>query len=65
MNTYRFETLEAWQLARAFRIQVYELVKTFPPYEAFALSSQLRRAASSITANLAEGSGRVSSLDWI
>ena len=57
-HTYSFEKLEVWQLARKIRLEIYLLTKTFPKDEQFNLTSQLRRAIGSVTANLVEGSGR-------
>lgn len=56
----RFEELEAWKAAREFRKAVYAATKGFPKEELFALTNQMRRAACSITANIAEGYGRYS-----
>jgi len=53
-----FEELEAWKEGRNFRKSISGLIKTFPKHEQFELSSQLRRASRSITANIAEGYGR-------
>jgi four helix bundle protein len=53
-----FEELEAWKEGRVFRKKIAELIKTFPKHEQFDLSSQLRRASRSVTANIAEGYGR-------
>lgn len=50
-----FEDLVVWQRAHQFVLQVYALTKHFPPDERFGLTSQLRRAAVSIPANIAEG----------
>ncbi len=55
---YAFEKLEVWQLARIFRKDMYLVTENFPGEEKFGLTSQIRRAASSITVNLAKGSGR-------
>ncbi len=55
-----FTDLEVWRLARDLRVQVYSLLMSMPPDERFALAQQLRRAALSITANIAEGFGRYS-----
>jgi four helix bundle protein len=55
-----FTELEVWQVARKLRAEIYRLTATFPPEEKYGLTSQMRRAAISITANLAEGYGRFS-----
>jgi four helix bundle protein len=55
-----FKDLVVWKLARELRVQIYVLVKKFPPEERFALNTQMRRAAQSIGANIAEGFGRYS-----
>jgi len=55
-----FTDLHAWQHARELRKPIYELTLKFPVDERFGLTSQLRRAAVSITANIAEGFGRFS-----
>lgn len=58
-QTYRhFRELHVWQLARLLATDVYRLTATFPPSEQFGLTSQLRRAAISISSNIAEGHGR-------
>jgi four helix bundle protein len=54
---YRFEKLVAWQRALDLVEQVYRASAKFPRDEQFGLTSQLRRAATSIVLNLAEGSG--------
>lgn len=53
-----FHGLIVWQKAHALAIDVYRLTKQFPDDERFGLISQLRRSATSIPANLAEGCGR-------
>jgi len=63
-RSFRFEKLEAWQLARAFNKAVYAASKSFPKDESFALAAQLRRASISISSNIAEGSGRNSDADF-
>jgi four helix bundle protein len=55
-----FTDLVAWKLARELRSMVYCLSKQFPLEERHALTVQIRRAAVSVTANLAEGYGRYS-----
>ena len=57
---FSFEKLEVWQKARALAGKVYDVVEEFPKREQFALSQQLRRAAVSVVANVAEGSSRSS-----
>lgn len=57
---FSFEKLKVYQLSKDLVKNVYILQKTFPKEERFALCDQIRRAAVSITANLAEGSGRKS-----
>lgn len=61
---FRFERLEAWQLARVFNRSVYRASRGFPKEEAFALTSQIRRASVSVSSNIAEGSGRNSDADF-
>ncbi len=53
-----FTDLNAWKVNHEFVKVVYQITKDFPEEEKFGLRSQLRRAASSITANVAEGFGR-------
>ena len=57
---FSFENLDVYKKARVLVKDVYRLQNTFPKEERFGLCDQLRRAAVSITANLAEGSGRQS-----
>jgi len=55
-----FTDFDAWKLARELRSSVYELTRTLPSDEKYVFANQLRRAAISITANIAEGYGRFS-----
>lgn len=55
-----FTELETWKFARALRRKIYQATNTFPGDEKYALTSQMRRAAISATANIAEGYGRYS-----
>lgn len=55
-----FEDLTVWQESQAFAVNVYKLSKNFPSEEMFAMTSQIRRAVSSVSANIAEGFGRSS-----
>lgn len=58
-----FEKLHAWQAARELTKQVYIFTRSFPKEEQFGLTSQMRRAASSVAANIAEGFSRQSIAD--
>lgn len=51
-----YTKLEAWKLADDFAVSVYRATKQFPKEELYGLTSQLRRAASSVAANIVEGS---------
>jgi len=53
-----FRNLSVWEKAHHFTLQVYQITERFPRTEMFGLTSQLRRASSSIAINLAEGCGR-------
>ncbi len=53
-----FEDLDCWKKGRELRIEVSKLLKTFPDFEKYELTSQMRRASRSITHNISEGYGR-------
>ena len=55
---FSFEGLEVYQTARSLVRDVYRLQQKFPKTETYALGDQIRRSASSVTSNIAEGSGR-------
>ncbi|HMM62442.1 MAG TPA: four helix bundle protein [Candidatus Saccharibacteria bacterium] len=59
-NIKSFEDLTVWQESQSFAVEVYKATKQFPKDEIFAMTSQLRRAVSSVSANIAEGFGRAS-----
>ncbi len=61
---FRFEKLEVWQDARKINQAIYRLTRKFPRQELFAMTSQIRRASTSIASNIAEGSGRNSDKDF-
>lgn len=58
MKIKSFEDLEVWRKAHELTLLSYRLTRAFPPDERFGLISQLRRASSSVAANIAEGYGR-------
>ena len=58
-----FEDLEVWQVSQAWAIEIYNATKSFPDDERFGLTSQIRRAVTSVSANIAEGFGRRSAKD--
>lgn len=58
-----FTDLTSWQEAHKLALLIYKATESFPGNEVYGLSSQLKRAASSVTSNIAEGFGRKSSND--
>src|SRR5437763_4462793 len=60
-----FEDLKVYQVAREFRKRMYRIATRLPVAEKFGLASQIRRAAVSLTNNIAEGHGRYHYLDQI
>jgi len=63
MAIEHFEQLEVWQKAHALVLQVYTLTEKLPSEEKYGLSSQMRRAAVAVPANIAEGFKRRSNHD--
>ena len=63
MSYEDFTKMSVWQLAFDLLLMIYKETKTFPPEEKFVLVSDMRRAANSITHNIAEGFGRYESRD--
>lgn len=51
----KFENLTVWQKSHELALEVYKITKEFPSEERFGLISQMRRAAVSVAANIAEG----------
>lgn len=60
-----FEDLDVWQIGKNIIMEIYQLTTDFPREEAFVLTNQIRRAALSIPANIAEGFGRYHYLDKV
>ncbi len=64
MPVKTFQDLQVWQKAHRLVLFTYEITKTFPREEQYGLVGQLRRAAASIPANIAEGYKRSGSNDY-
>ena len=62
MQNYR--NLKVWQKSHSIVLDVYRLTSKFPANEQYGLTSQIRRCAASIPANIAEGSARGSDADY-
>lgn len=58
MHLYAFERLDVWQVSRAFVKEVYRLLAQLPDFEMHNLTNQIRRAAVSVSLNIAEGTSR-------
>mgnify|MGYP003410451753 CR=1 FL=1 len=65
MNRYSYKNLNVYQDAKMFVVAVYKLLDSFPETEKFALCNQIRRAAISVTSNIAEGVSRTSNKEKI
>lgn len=62
---FPFEDLEVWKLALDFVQEIYKVTANFPDSEKYGLRDQLRRAAISISLNIAEGKGRYYSKEFV
>lgn len=65
MDIRSFRDLRTWREAHALVLEIYRMTSAFPSEERYGLTSQLRRAATSIPSNIAEGMGRASTADLI
>ena len=65
MNRYSYKNLNVYQDAKMFVVAVYKLLDSFPDSEKFALCNQIRRAAISVTSNIAEGVSRTSNKEKV
>jgi len=64
VKRHNFRNLKIYQRAINFAVEIYKTSKLFPKYELFGLTSQIRRAATSISLNIAEGSGNKSEKEF-
>ena len=62
MRDYR--KYKVWELGHEITLEVYKLTQDFPKQEMYGITSQMRRASSSIPANIAEGCGRESDAEF-
>ena len=60
-----YKKIKAWSLADQLAIKIYEITKKYPKEEMYGLISQMRRAAVSVPANIAEGSARNSHKEYL
>lgn len=60
-----YRDLRVWNEAMDLAVECYELTRLFPREEAFGLTAQIRRAAASVPANIAEGYGRNSAGSYV
>ncbi len=60
-----YTKIEAWKLADDFAVAVYEATNEFPREEIYGITSQVRRSATSVAANIVEGSARESLKDYL
>lgn len=64
MTGKNYQDLIAWQKAMDLVQTIYDATKSFPKEETYGLTSQIRRAATSIPSNIAEGQGRASAREF-
>ena len=62
---HNYKKMIVWQLADDLAVKIYEITRDFPKEEKFGMTSQIRRAASSVAANIAEGANRSSEKEFI
>ncbi len=65
MGVSSYQQLKVWQLGIQLTRSIYELSQNFPKYELYGLTSQMRRAAVSVPANIAEGHARDSTKEFL
>src|SRR6186713_3631636 len=59
-----YKNLMVWQKGHHSTLEVYSVTKSFPNHEMYGLTSQLKRASTSIPTNLSEGTGKLTDLDF-
>lgn len=65
MSVVGYRSLRVWQKAMDLVVESYQLARRLPPHERYGLASQMRRAAASVAANIAEGNGRAHRGDYV
>lgn len=58
MGMHNYRDLKIWQRSMDFAEKIYKITASFPKYEQYGLTSQLRRCSVSIPSNISEGAGR-------
>ena len=61
---FKFENLKVWHASLELTDEIDSLVRSFPAYELYSLSSQMRRAGNSVTLNIVEGSTGLSNAEF-
>jgi four helix bundle protein len=64
MSKSGYQDLIPWKRGRRLVRQIYQLTDTFPRHELYGLTAQIRRAATSVPLNIAEGNGRLTNGEW-
>jgi four helix bundle protein len=65
MTVRSYQELAVWQKAMTLAAECYQVTRAFPKEELVGISSQIRRAAASVPANIAEGQGRYSTKEFL
>jgi four helix bundle protein len=64
MKKQTYQDLKIWQQAHELALEIYSLTASFPKEEMYGITSQIKRSATSIPANIVEGYGRQSNKDF-
>jgi four helix bundle protein len=65
MLNMHWSELEVWKRSHGLVLEIYKLTSSFPASEMYGISSQLRRASSSVAANIVEGQSRNTTKDYV